>query len=214
MWVSFLLGLLAFSSLTARLNQNGDFQVWLHDGVSAHFNSHYGVDISQEFRFGNDCTEFYQQYSQIFLVYYGSPSFQIAPGFKQLYSKGEGKAWYSFSIPELDIKMILQNKFWRFEHRERISYAFSAFKGTWIFRPFFNLDTPFYYKNRALKLFLSEEFFWTQGQGINQNRFKVGFKLPGGKHVLFSLAYLIRNLKERHDWTYQNVLDLSVDFNF
>ncbi|MBP9841912.1 MAG: DUF2490 domain-containing protein [Simkaniaceae bacterium] len=201
------------------MNQNGDFQIWFHDSVIGKLNPNWGIQISQEFRFGNDATELYQQFNEVMLIYYGGPSVEISPGYKQLYSKEYQKKskWVTFCIPQLDLKFIFQDRSWKLENRNRIEYVLASQKRNshlWVLRPLFNLDTPFYYKNRGIKFFLSDEFFWTEGRGINQNRLKVGFKFQAGKHTLFATSYLLRNLKRFHNWTHQNVLHLSIDFNF
>jgi hypothetical protein len=206
--------LLIFSPLNAYVNQNGDFQIWIHDSITARFNPHTGVYASQEFRFGNDASEFYHQFSQIMFAYYASPSFHIAPGYKQIYHRIEDSSkWIAVSIPEVEVKFTLRNQYWQFENRNRIEYAISL-ENRWVLRCLFNLDTPFYYKTKSLKFFVSDEFFWVESRGIDQNRLKLGFKFQVGRQIMISTSYMLRNLKRHHDWTYQNVLHLSADFYF
>lgn len=85
----------------------------------------------------------------------------------------------------------------------------------WVYRGRLTVDTPFYYKNPKLRIYLMEEFFYGEGRGLFQNRLRGGIKMYAHKTVQFNAAYMLRNLKLwNKTWVYNDILYLAAEFHF
>ena len=65
------LALVIMGSKTSLAFDDGDFQYWNTESASVKINDHWKFNIEEEFRFGDDASDFYYQHSDIGFSYSG-----------------------------------------------------------------------------------------------------------------------------------------------
>lgn len=228
-FVLFLLSSTAF----ARVNQNGDFQIWNYLSFEQQIKRNLASRLLGEWRFGDQASRLYLTYIQLQGVYKKN-KLEIAPGYRQEYSRPE-KNWRAFYTPLIDItfffnatEKLFSSKrqslspirdffcfFVDWEDRNRIFYQIPEhLPASWIYRNRLRMTSSEITRCLKLKLFLDEEIFLREREGFFQNRVSFGLFATFNAKVSGRIYYIYRLLKQDSDWTYQDVLAFQLFFTF
>lgn len=207
----FLLPVLVF----ARLNDNGDFQIWDHHYLDFKVNEEFHLHLAAEFRWGDDSSKLYVKYGEILFIYRPLKWLEIVPGYRHLYVRflRDDFKWKLIYSPLFDLLFYFPVAPWGLSDRSRVQYLIIEGRDNrWVYRNRIHLTFP--YSDYYVNPFIDNEFFWTEGRGFDQNRLRSGLEVNFSEHVKGRLFYMLRYLKVSDGWNYQNVLVTQLNFQF
>lgn len=206
-------------SLFAKLNTAGDFQIWNTDTVNIRLNRSMTLIGQTEFRYGRDSSKLYYKHYQGELCFIRSPHTLITPSYRHIYRRQKG-AWETEYNPMIDITFQTKTKSrWFISNRCRTVYRIlekqSGKHNRWLYRNRLEFLTPLRLTRRGIGPYFSDEFFWEETQGINQNRLIFGLRIPYHERTQLDLYYMLRSLKnaDKH-WINQNVFGIHFSLHF
>jgi hypothetical protein len=205
----FFLFLLFPLSLFAHLNGSGDFQIWNTDTINIRSSKRMILTGQTEFRYGRDGSKLYYKHYQGEITFIRSPHTLITPGYRQVYHRRHGD-WVKEYQPRCAITFQVQTKSkWLISDRNLILYRIQEGHNRWVYRNRLEFLTPIRITRKGMGPFFSNEFFWAETQGINQNRLIFGLRIPYHQRTQLDLYYMLRSLKNHNkDWIQQNILGL------
>lgn len=193
---------------------NGDCQHWNRESIEGNISKSLKAKIDVEFRFGENCSELYHQYSELGLSYQCSGWFDLGLNYRQIYEK-KGDAWRQENRPHINATFKWGWSDFKFEDRSRLEYRIREGK-----------DDIFRYRNKlTLKLpkvsrfkiqpYLAEEPFYDfDAQEVNKNRVYMGVSFKAVKNLKAGLFYMFEANKKNHSWTNINVLGTTFKCGF
>lgn len=164
--------------------RDGDWQYWNTESVSVKLTGKIGAYVEEEFRFGDDVSEFYYQHSHLQLDFKVTDWFTLAPAYRQvfeLYTKSNVEDdWFTEyrTMVNGTVKWKWEN--WGISDRARISYRmFDIDKGeVWRFRNKLTVKIPWKWTELKITPWAADEIFFEEDQsGIYRNRFYAGIGL-------------------------------------
>jgi hypothetical protein len=193
---------------------NGDWQYWNRESVEGNISKDLKANIDVEFRFGDDMSELYHQYSELGLSYRLCEWFDLGLNYRQVYEK-KGETWGQENRPH--INATFKWGWWnlKFEDRGRLEYRIREGK-----------DDIFRYRNKlTLKLpkvsrfkiqpYLAEEPFYDfDAQEVNKNRLYTGAGFAVIKNLKADFYYMFEGNKKNDKWTNINVLGTNFKCSF
>lgn len=203
-------------TLFASLDGPGDFQIWNTDTVNIHVSRRTLLQGQTEFRYGRDSSKLYYKHYQGLLVFIRSPNVLVAPGYRQTYFR-TSKKWLEEYNPMLDLILQAKTKSrWFISNRARTVYRiFEEGHDRWLYRNRLEILSPWRISRYGMAPFFSEEFFWEESRGINQNRLIFGLRIPYHERTQLDLYYVYRTFKNAHkDWINQNILGIHFSLHF
>lgn len=206
-------------TLLARVNGNGDFQIWNETSFHFQLDPRVTSKLSVEFRWGDHAKTLFYKHIQHKLACEVNPYLTLRPSYRMIWLR-EGNKWVIIYQPFFEFLLhLLVTPHVRIFNRNRITYSIVPNElgggNSFGYRNRTRFIIPLTLGNYQFEIFVGDEVFFREGRGFSQNRAMAGFILPRGERAHFELFYVYRNLKNRsHDWTYQNVLRLSANFFF
>lgn len=202
----------------AKLNGNGDLQLWNYNRFYNSFNDKLGIMIEEEFRVGNNISTFYYQHTFVGLYYKICDWLQIMPTYEQIFRKTSVDGnWFPVYVPFFEVLFTLRRETWALSNRTRFEYEMPDTKKENNFFTFRNQTTytlPIQWTRLKIQPYLSDEFFITSQNGFNQNRVSAGFLIPFVRQFSTDLYYRFRSIKPNKKWLHQNILGVNLIFNF
>ena len=202
-------------SLFASLDGPGDLQLWNTDSINIHLTRRTLLQGQTEFRYGKDSSKLYYKHYQGLVTFIRSTHVLIAPGYRQVYWR-TSKKWEKEYNPMLDITLQTKTRSrWFIADRSRIVYRILDGHDHWLYRNRLEILTPWRFTRRGIGPYFSEEFFWEESRGINQNRLIFGLRIPYHERTQLDLYYLYRAFKNAHkDWINQNIIGVHFSLHF
>lgn len=203
--------------LRGQIDKNGDFQIWNRYFFDIPIVTSLSSFTTIEFRYGDDASKLYLTYVQTQFLYKPFRWLKIGPGYRQYWQRSpltssHFEPGYS---PLTDITFILRLASWEFRDRNRIQYIiFRSDPSYWLYRNRLRLIPPWSATRFQITPFIENEIFIRQGQGFHQNRTSTGFLFLMNKSIGGEVYYMLRFLKREPNWTYQNVVNIALLFNF
>jgi hypothetical protein len=205
--------LLPFSAF-ARIDQNGDFQVWARSFTETELSDHWAVQVWGEMRWGDNASKLFYNYLQGQIVYRPAWWMFIAPGYRQGLRRFplSSNHWEFEYAPIVDVAFILLQKAgWEVRDRNRVEYIlFDSDPNHWLYRNRLRVITPWTFTGWNLNPYIENEVFWRQARGVNQDRVSTGFMMQFSEHVGGETSYILRLQKQETGWVHQNVLNLML----
>ncbi len=201
----------------AKVNQNGDFQIWASESNRIPFTSVSDLKGVAEFRFGDDASSLFFKYYQLQLIYKRIVWMHIAPGYRQVFTRMTKKSskWESMYVPLVDLSLHGCLGGWKISNRTRLLYSIGdTVPDFLVYRNRLRLVTPWRLTRFCFTPYIDDEVFFIEDKSFNQNRFTMGFILPLGGNLSGKLFYRLRHLKLGSDWSHQNILGIGLDFTF
>ncbi len=195
---------------------NGDFQIWDTNGQDVKIGVGTKFMMEEEFRFGENASEFFYQHYDWGVAYAFDKRLELALGYRYVLERAKQK-WMESDEPYTCITAKLD--IWKFqiEDRNRIEYRHFRFADDQVrYRNRFLLKYPFNFDTTTIAPYTSDEIFVvSSGRGFNQNRFQSGLEFGVMKYVKADISYMLQSLRVQGDkWVTANVLWTKIKIMF
>lgn len=197
---------------------DGDFQVWNTNAEELQLKKDLKLTFEQEFRWGNNSSEFFYQHYDAGLTYALNQSWSLGGGYRQIYTRsGRSQPWKTESDPYLFFTFFGELAGFKFDDRSRFEYQYYSFQAdTGRYRNKLTVKAPWKFTKLEIQPFVSEELFLMIGgdSGFNQNRLSGGLACSLLKNLKAELYYMLLSSKSAGAWKDSNVLGTKVKFSF
>ena len=198
---------------------DGDFQIWNTDVEEFQLNKKLKLLFEEEFRWGNDASEFFYQHYDAGLAYAINKTWTVGGGYRQIYQRSSANSpWQAESDPYLFFAYYGDIAGFKFDDRNRFEYQYYSYQAdTGRYRNKLTVKAPWKFTKLEIQPFVSDEFFVMIGgdQGFNQNRLSAGFVFNLTKNLKAELYYMLLSSKSSTSvWKYYNVLGTKVKVAF
>lgn len=206
----FLLLLLPFS-LWAKLNDNGDFQVWNTDTLQFPIGKKTHFLGQTEFHYGRGGSKLYYKHYQAGFRYFCSPIMSMDLAYRQI-STLFNKKWANTYSPLFNILIQGQTpRGWTIGNRNQVQYLIYQKRwhrhNRWLYRNRTEIVLPVRIGRSKTAPFIADEFFWEETRGISQNRLGIGLKLPYHQRTVLDLSYMLQSVKNAEKkWDQHHVI--------
>lgn len=196
--------------------EDGDFQIWETSGEEIKIGNSAKFTMEQEFRFGEDATEFFYQHYDWGFAWAFDKALEIALGYRLIYEKYKHK-WLEEDAPYTNITGKLDLWKFKLEDRNRIEYRHFRFKDDSMrYRNKFAIRYPFDFHAIKVTPYVANEIFVSSnGTGFNQNRLQPGVEFGLTKYVKADISYIWQSIKLKdYKWAEVNVLAAKIKTAF
>ncbi len=192
-----------------------DFQVWNTDVEEFKVNKDAKIALEQEFRWGNNASEFYYQHYDIGFFYNLRKWLNIGGGYRHVYELKKGK----FKVenePYVTATLLWGLLGFKFDDRSRIEYRHFDYQAdSWRFRNKFTVKLPWKFTKLEIQPYLADEIFLDfQNKAFSRNRFSVGLAINLTKNLKAEMYYLLQSSRSANKWVDANVLGTKVKLVF
>lgn len=196
----------------------GDFQIWHTDYENINIHKNVKFSMEQEYRFGENATEFYYQHYEWGFVY-GFHKMLDLGFFYRLVLERYKKKWREEDMPNLNATLKFDLWKFKFDDRNRLEFRHFRYRDDFIrYRNKFTVKLPVDFAKQKIKVspYLSDEIFIvSNGGGFNENRFSSGLEFELTKYAKCDIYYLLKsNWVTGDKWTDANVLGTKIKIAF
>lgn len=175
----------------SEVNQNNDVQLWLVGDFQKKLSKRVILDITNEYRFGDNMSELYLSYLQGIFSFQWNPWLKTEPGYRQLWVKPPLQN--SFRLIYEPLMNFTFSKPNRWDVRQRISYLIAeSAQNQWLYRARIRLLSTL----SPIYPYVSNEFFILTKKGLVQNRIQIGIHPKLYQFLSSDLFYIFRLAKE------------------
>lgn len=209
-----ILGLLFVTRIYAY--DDGDFQVWNTDVEEIQLKKDLKLVFEQEFRWGDNASEFYYQHYDTGLFYNLNKYWSAGGGYRHVLNKTRGKFLVE-NEPYVVATFASQFAGFKYDDRSRLEYNHFDYKDdTWRYRNKLTLKAPWKFTKLEFQPFVSDEIFilFDDGQRMNENRAYAGLAMSITKNLKGEIYYMLRSSKSGVKWTATNVLGTKLKLAF
>lgn len=214
--ILFFTALAASIAFNAYAYENGDFQIWNTDQQNVAVTRNVKFAMEQEFRFGENASEFYYQHYEWGAVFGFDKMLDIAFCYRLILGKYKHK-WREEDRPHVNATLKFDLWKFKFEDRNRLEYRHFRYKDDFVcYRNKFALKLPFDFKKMKVSPYASEEIFIaSNATGFNENRFSSGVEFGLTKYVKADIYYMFKSNRVKGDkWNSANVLGAKCKIAF
>jgi hypothetical protein len=196
--------------------ENGDFQIWNTDYQNIDLIKKVKLSMEQEFRFGENASEFYYQHYEWGVVFGFDKMLDIAFCYRLVLDKYKHK-WREEDQP--NVNATLKFDLWKFkiDDRNRIEYRHFRFKEDSVrYRNKLGIKLPLDLLKMKVSPYTSNEIFIASNStGFNENRFSSGIEFELTKYVKADIYYMLKSNRIINDkWNNANVLGTKLKIAF
>jgi hypothetical protein len=214
-FLAYLSTLIVFSAAFAY--DNHDFQVWNTDVEEFKLNKNSKLIFEQEFRWGDNASDFYYQHYDTGYQYIFNKYVSLGGGFRYIKDKKADK-FRDESEPYLAAYTYWDLFGFKFSDRTRIEYRYYDYQvNSWRFRNKLDMKFPWKFTRFEIQPLVADEiFFKFNGIDINENRLYAGLAFTLTKNLKGELTYLLKSNKNPTvcTWTDINVLSIKLKAAF
>lgn len=205
----------AMTGFMACAYDTGDFQIWHTEGQDVKFAEKWKLEFEEEFRFGDNASEFYYQHYDVGLLYEVNKNLNLSANYRQVWELKKG-AFQPEYRPHINVT--LKHVLWGFklEDRNRLEYrAFDDSKGITRYRNKFTIKYPVKLKGLEIEPYVADEIFADLDDVVlNRNRLYAGFGIKIIKDLKIDVYYLLQSSKSSGRWVDANVFGSKVKISF
>jgi hypothetical protein len=212
----FILSLITGRFASAELNGEGDWQYWSAYTVEGQLTPKLRAEIEEEFRFGDDISDYYRAHTQILFGYKWLDWLEVAPAFREIFEEKKG-VFRPEHRPQVDLtgKWIIEG--WEISDRNRLEYRDKSggSENTVRYRNQIKVKFPFAWTQWKIRPYVAEEvFFESEGAGFNRNRLSTGLEAKFWDHVKGDIYFLWQASDSNDDWINNYILGTKLKFAF
>ena len=211
-----LFGLVLIVVSKAYAYDDHDFQVWNTDVEEFKINKDAKIAAEEEFRWGNNASEFYYHHYDIGFFYNLKKFLNLGGGYRRIYELKKGK----FKVedePYLTTALFWDLKGFKFEDRNRLEYRnFDYQNDSWRYRNKITVKLPCRFTKMEVQPYISDEIFigFNGSSQFNQNRFTSGLGMNLTKNIKAEIYYMLQSSKGSDVWVDTNVLGTKLKIAF
>ncbi|GAB4185832.1 MAG: hypothetical protein Tsb0015_03120 [Simkaniaceae bacterium] len=194
----------------AQTNSNNDFQFWTGENKIKKISDAFSLGLDSEWRFLNDAKKLSYIHEQLSLIYSPFPWIKIIPSYRQVWEKNIHSKWHPSYNPLIDITFLGHRKNLEISDRNRIQYSISSNNpNIIIYRNLIKISYIMKKRNFTFIPYISDEFFFPENRGYNQNRLSTGLIIKFLDLLSCDLLYRRRFFKlSNENWIQQNILGI------
>ena len=212
-----IVGLCLFWTVETYAYDNHDFQVWHIDAAEWKVNKASKITYEQEFRWGNNASDFYYQHYDVGYLYLLNKYFNFGGGFRYVLDKS-GDKFRADTEPYFAAIMFWSPAGFNLSNRIRIEYHYFDYRSVyWRFRNKLDIKFPWKFTKFEIQPMVADEiFFKFNGIDLNENRMYAGLAFTLTRNLKGEITYLLRSTKNTGTctWTDTNVLNTKLKFVF
>lgn len=196
---------------------DGDYQYWNTDNVSWKLGDDWKVSVEQEFRFGDNASNFYYEHSDFGVVWSGLAKWiDLGLNYRHVFEERSSQ-WREENRPHLNATVKWKLFGIDFSNRGRLEYRNREKAEDFLrYRNKFTVKVPFKLTKFKIQPYVADEIFYDFNQEtLNRNRFYTGitFKLLG--NLKGDIFYLLeRSENSSNKWFDYNVLGTKLKLAF
>ena len=204
--------------------EDGDWQFWQTDTVSGKLTDNLKASMEAEFKWGDDCSEFYYAHADISLDYRINDMFSLGVAFREAYELNTGTEeendWYNEHRPMINGSIAWKWGDFKFKNRARVEFRNFEIKDDRIrFRNKLGIKSPWKWTELNINPYIEDEIFLEEDKdGIYRNRLYAGIGLElmdAGWGVLKGTLYYLWQADDTDDgWKNTNVCGLKLKLGF
>lgn len=210
------IGLILLLSADSYAYKDGDFQVWNTDVEEIQLNKDLKLSFEQEFRWGDNASEFYYQHYDAGLSYNLNRYWSVGGGYRHVLNKSKGKFLIE-NEPYVVATFASQFAGFKYDDRSRIEYNHFDYKDdTWRYRNKLTIKAPWKFTKLEIQPFIADELLilFDDGQRLSENRAAAGLAMSITKNLKGEIYYMFRSAKSGLKWTDTNVLGTKLKLAF
>jgi len=192
---------------------DGDVQFWNTDVIAGSLTDTIKVDAEQEYRWGDDISDFYYIHSQLQIHFKINDWLSVAPAYRQVFEEKSGE-WTNEYRPLLNATVKCKHNGWELKNRSRIEFRNKENSEDKIrFRHKVTLKLPVEWTEYSIRPFVADEIFVEEDDGLNRNRAYVGL---GAKltDTIGSTVYYVWQSSDKGDWVDVHAIGLKFKLSF
>ncbi|MCX5711342.1 MAG: DUF2490 domain-containing protein [Candidatus Omnitrophica bacterium] len=199
---------------------NHDFQVWNTDIEEMKLNKTSKLVFEQEFRWGDNASDFYYEHYDVGYVYDVNKHLNVGLGYRYVKEKKNN----SFRVE--NEPYLLATLFWdlagfKFDSRNRFEYRTYDYNqvDSGRYRNKITMKFPWKFTKKEIQPYLADEIFVRfNGTDLNQNRIFGGLSFLITKNLKGEIYYMLQSTKNYistgSTWTNANVLGTKLKLSF
>jgi len=212
-----VIGFLSLFTPKAYAYDNHDFQVWNTESQEWKVNATSKLAVEEEFRWGDNASEFYYQHYDIGYFYLLNKYFNFGGGFRYVLSR-TGDKFREEDEPYFATLIFWDPAGFSLANRTRIEYRYFDYQpAQWRFRNKLDIKFPWRFTRFAIRPMVADEiFFKFNGIDLNENRLYAGLAFTLSKNLTGELCYMLRSIKNTGTctWNDTNVLSTKLKLAF
>lgn len=193
-----------------------DFQIWSTEVEEMNINEKAKIALEEEFRWGDNASEFYYQHYDIGFFYNLKKYLNIGGGYRHVYDLKNGKFKLE-NRPYLTATLLWNLRDFKFDDRNRMEYRhFDYQTDTWRYRNKLTVKLPWKFTRMEIQPYLSDEIFAGFGtiNEFNRNRFYSGLSINLTKNMKAEIYYMAQSTKSSGQWKDANILGTKLKILF
>jgi len=193
-----------------------DFQVWNTDVEEFKINKDAKIAFEEEFRWGDNASEFYYKHYDVGFFYNLEKWLNIGGGYRHIYELKKGK----FKVenePYVTTTLLWDSLGFKFDDRNRLEYRhFDYQNDSWRYRNKIAAKLPWKFTKLEIQPYVSDEIFigFSTISELNQNRFSPGLSMNLTKNLKAEIYYMLQSTKVGGKWVDANVLGTKLKIAF
>ncbi|MDD5465824.1 MAG: DUF2490 domain-containing protein [Candidatus Omnitrophica bacterium] len=210
------IGLILLLLANAYAYDDGDFQVWNTDVEEIQLKKDLKLAFEQEFRWGDNASEFYYQHYDVGLTYNLNKYWSAGGGYRHVLNKSKDKFLVE-NEPYVTATFASQFAGFKYDDRSRLEYNHFDYKDdTWRYRNKLTVKAPWKFTKLEIQPFAADEIFilFDDGQRLSENRTTAGLAMNIAKNLKGEVYYMFRTVKSGLKWTDTNVLGTKLKLVF
>lgn len=201
-------------AIKAEAYDNNDFQNWETAAVNIQANEVLQLALENQFRIGNNSTDFYYDHLELNLLGKFSDYLKLGGGFRYTYAKNQSAntAWKSEYRPIMTALLEFGSDRFKLSSRNRFEYRIpDGAPNRWWYRNLVELDLPLIFAKPEIRPFLADEIFINLNPGdFSENRIFAGFKIKPMERLEGKVYYLRQSFETSNRWKSNNIMGISV----
>ena len=225
------------AAAAASAYDDGDSQAWIKLGLSGKLLSNVTVKAESEFRYGDDASEFYEQYTLLGVDYTATEWLKIGLAHQEIaslkqtanwsqkvtdgmetYSKVSDTYWTQEERPTLDITLSEKLAGCGLEDRVRVEYRMKENEDEYFrYRNRIKAKTPWKWTEYKINPYTAWEVYYSDKDtdpDWDRHRFYAGATFNLYKALKADLYYCLQRDLKSGDWTDVNVAGLGISAAF
>lgn len=195
--------------------EDGDFQYWNNESVSVKIKKDWKMSLSEEFRFGDNSSEFYYQHSDIGIAYSVLAEWlDLGINYRHIYEKNKGN-WLLENRPHFNATFKCSFFDLDFSNRSLFEYRIREKKDDfWRYRNKVTVKLPLKLTRFKIQPYTADEAFFDFDRGrFCRNRVYLGVKIEFFKIFQGDIYYLLQSSRSGK-WQNYHVLGTSIKLSF
>ncbi|MFP4473141.1 MAG: DUF2490 domain-containing protein [Candidatus Omnitrophota bacterium] len=213
-WV-FITAFLWLMATPAFADDANDWQFWNTESAEVHLEEKYYGTVEQEFRFGDDFSNFYYTHTDGGVIHKTYDWLHLGANFRFIVREKDDE-WEREYRPHVNATLLGEWQALNFSNRSRFEFRMlSDTKDNWRYRNKIRIDTDLQVADHTVTPYVADEYFADlDDSSFNFNRFSTGIEMALTKRVTGDLYYLWQDEEGRGTESASHVIGLNFHWEF